>query len=181
MNESVLFVLKCAYFMLPAYLANMTPVLVKKIPFLDYPIDFNKKLRGKPILGTHKTIRGIVFGVIAGIVIASIQFSLQAYPFFRNLSFIDYSNWLAIGFLLGFGALVGDSVKSFFKRRSNIKPGKSFFPWDQLDYSIGSLLFVSFIFLPSWQIALTIIILNLILHIAANHAAYYLRLSKVKW
>ena len=106
---------------------------------------------------------------------------LYQFSLFRIISFTDYSNWLTIGFLLGFGALFGDSVKSFFKRRLSIKPGRPFIPLDQLDYSIGSLLFVSIIFIPSWQAILTIIIANFILHIIANHLAYYLKLSDVKW
>ena len=177
----LLFLLQCAYFMLPAYFANMAPVLVKKIKFLDYPIDFNKKFRGKPILGSHKTWRGLFFGVVAGVIIAYLQRLLYAYPFFARLSFIDYSNWLAIGFLLGFGSLFGDAVKSFFKRKAGVKPGGRFIPADQLDYSIGALLFVSIVFVPTWQIIVTILVLNFVLHVLANHIAYYLKLTKVKW
>ena len=83
--------------------------------------------------------------------------------------------------MLGFGALVGDAVKSFLKRRVSIKPGKPFFPWDQIDYTIGSLLFVSIVFVPSWQLIITAIIINVVIHIIANHLAYYLKMSKVKW
>jgi len=170
----IYFILQCVYFMLPAYFANMMPILVKKINFLDEPI--NKKL-----LGSHKTWRGLFFGVIAGIIIAYIQFVLQRYDLFLNLSFFDYSNWLALGFLLGFGALFGDMIKSFFKRRAGIKPGKRFIPWDQLDYSIGSLLMVWIFYTLTWKIAITVIIVNFFLHILVNHVAYYLNLKNVKW
>jgi len=169
------------YLMLPAYLANMMPVFVKKINFLNYPVDFNKKFKNKPILGTHKTFRGLFFGIIAGIIIAYIQYLLRNYSFFANISLLNYEYWILIGFLLGFGALVGDMAKSFFKRRVNIKPGAKFIPWDQLDYSIGSLLFISIIFIPSWQIILTVLILNFLLHISANHIGYYLKIREVKW
>jgi CDP-2,3-bis-(O-geranylgeranyl)-sn-glycerol synthase len=167
--------------MLPAYFANMGPVLVKKINFLNYPVDFNKKFKGKPILGNHKTWRGLFFGILFGIVVAYLQKLLYTNPFFAGLSFMDYSNWLAVGFLLGFGALFGDMVKSFFKRRVNVKPGKPFIPWDQLDYSIGALLFVSIVFSLTWQIIITVIVANFILHVAANHISYYLKLTDVKW
>jgi len=169
------------YLMLPAYLANMMPVFVKKINFLNYPVDFNKKFKNKPILGTHKTFRGLFFGIIVGIIIAYIQYLLRNYSFFANISLLNYEYWILIGFLLGFGALVGDMAKSFFKRRVNIKPGAKFIPWDQLDYSIGSLLFISIIFIPSWQIILTVLILNFLLHISANHIGYYLKIREVKW
>ncbi|MBD3248543.1 CDP-2,3-bis-(O-geranylgeranyl)-sn-glycerol synthase [Candidatus Woesearchaeota archaeon] len=182
MQEAIFFLTKCLYLMMPVYFANMAPVLVKKhFKFLDIPVDMGKKFKGKPILGSHKTVRGFVFGVFAGIAVAYIQNILYVYDVFRSISFVDYSNWLLLGFLLGFGALFGDSVKSFFKRRADVKPGDRFIPWDQIDYSIGSLVFVSFIFVPSWQAVLTVISINIIIHMIANHAAYYLGITKVKW
>ncbi len=162
------------YLMVPAYFANMMPVFVKKVNFLNKPIH-------KELLGDHKTWRGLVFGVIAGIILAYIQFVLQEYEFFFNLGFIDYTNWFSIGFLLGAGALIGDIIKSFFKRKVGIKPGGKFIPWDQLDYSIGSLLFVSLMFAPTLQIVVTVLILNFVLHIITNHIGYYLKLNDDKW
>ena len=103
------------------------------------------------------------------------------FSFFQSLSLVNYDNWLFLGFLLGFGALFGDSVKSFFKRRSNIKPGHRFIPFDQLDYSVGSLLFASIIFIPPFNIVITIFIVNFFFHIVINHLAFYLKLSRVKW
>ncbi|MBR9692189.1 CDP-2,3-bis-(O-geranylgeranyl)-sn-glycerol synthase [Candidatus Woesearchaeota archaeon] len=169
------------YFMLPAYFANMIPVFAAKLKFLNYPVDFGKKFKGKPIFGSHKTWRGLFFGVITGIIIAYLQKLLYIYPFFSSISLVDYSNWLALGFLLGFGALIGDLVKSFFKRRAGVKAGQRFIPWDQLDYTIGSLLFVFIVFIPSWQIIAAIVVINFILHVIANHLAYYAKLSDVKW
>ncbi|MBW2996465.1 CDP-archaeol synthase [Candidatus Woesearchaeota archaeon] len=170
----IMFILQCVYLMLPAYFANMAPVFVKKIKLFDKPIS-------KELLGSHKTWRGLVFGIIAGIILAYVQFILQEYEFFFNLGFIDYYNWLGIGFLLGAGALIGDAVKSFFKRRAGVKPGGKFIPWDQIDYSLGSLLFISVIFMPSWQIVVAVIIINFILHVIVNHLAYYLKITDVKW
>ena len=177
----ITFILQCVYFMLPAYLANMAPLLARKVRFLDIPVDFNKKWRGNPILGSHKTWRGIFFGIIAGVITAYIQFKLRNYLFFASISLLDYSNWAAIGFLLGFGALFGDLVKSFFKRRIGVKPGARFIPWDQIDYTIGALLFISVIFVPSWQMIAALLITNFILHVAANHIGYYLGINDVKW
>jgi len=175
-------IIKTIYFMLPAYFANMAPVLVKDyFKFLAIPLDFNKKINNKPILGAHKTLRGLIFGIIAGIIIAFIQSLLYKYNFFTNISLIDYSNWLLIGFLMSFGALVGDSVKSFFKRIIDIKPGKKWIPFDQLDYTIGALVFVFFVYIPPASMVGTALILSFILHIIANHLAYYLGIRKVKW
>ena len=127
MAESLaIFLLKCFYLMLPAYFANMAPVIVKKIDLLAFPVDFNKKIDGKPILGKNKTYRGIIFGIVFAIFIAYLQFSLYRIPFFNQISFVDYQNWLLFGLLMGAGALTGDLVKSFFKRRLNINPGMKF-------------------------------------------------------
>ena len=113
MHKSFLFfILKCIYLMLPAYFANMSPVIFKKINFLDYPVDFNKKISGQPIFGRNKTFRGFFFGVISAIVIAYLQFLLYNADFFNKLSFTDYNNWILFGFLMGFGALAGDLAKS---------------------------------------------------------------------
>jgi len=177
----LMFLLKILYFMLPAYFANMAPVFVRKIKFLDYPIDFNKKFKGKPILGKHKTWRGLFFGIILGLIIAYIQFKLYNYSFFAELSFFDYSNWISLGFLLSFGALVGDSIKSFFKRRAGVKPGKPFIPWDQIDYAIGSIVFVSIVYPLTIAQIITILLVSFLGHILINHLGYYLKIREVKW
>jgi len=181
MNEFIFFIIKCIYFMLPAYLANMMPVFAKKINFLNIPVDFNKKWKGKPILGSHKTWRGLFFGVLAGIIIAYIQFLLYKFPSFANVSFIDYSKWFLIGLLLSSGALAGDMAESFFKRRADIKPGKPFIPWDQLDYAVGAVLFVFIVYPLSFLQIITILLISFLGHILFSHIGYYLKLKKVKW
>jgi len=174
-------ILECLYFMMPAYFANMAPVIFKRFKFLGYPVDFNKKLGNKPVLGKNKTYRGIFFGVLAALVIAYLQFYLYQYPFFRSISFYNYNNWAIIGFLLGFGALLGDLVKSFIKRRMNVKPGKRFIPLDQIDYSIGAIALFSFYDALSSSKILIIIIMSFFLHIITNHSAFYLKIRDEKW
>src|SRR3989338_255015 len=125
-----MFLLKCFYLMLPAYFANMAPVIFKKISFLSYPVDFSKKLGNRPIFGKNKTFRGFFFGILLAIIVSYIQFELYKTVSFRNISFFNYGNWILFGFLMGFGALAGDLAKSFFKRRAGIKPGDRFIPFD---------------------------------------------------
>ena len=53
-------VLQVLYFFLPAYVANMSPVLVRgRFKALALPIDGGRWLWGKRILGDHKTWRGL--------------------------------------------------------------------------------------------------------------------------
>ena len=182
MQESfAIFTLKCFYLMLPAYFANMAPVMVKKIDLFAFPVDFDKKLNNKPILGKNKTFRGLIFGVIFAIAISYFQFSLYNVEFFKNISFIDYQNWLLFGFLIGLGALTGDLVKSFFKRRLGIEPGKKFVPFDQTDFVVGALVFIMPIFGLTLKIFFISLLLSFVLHIIVNHIAFYLKIRNEKW
>ena len=174
-------ILQCLYFMLPAYFANMAPVIVKKIDFLKIPIDFNKKIKNKPIFGKNKTFRGLVFGVIFAIIIAYLQFLLYKNNIFVNISIADYSNWLLIGFLMGFGAIFGDLVESFIKRGINYEPGRSFVPLDQLDFVLGAMIFVYPLVALSLNKIIIILLLSFVLHVIVNHIAYYSGMRKEKW
>lgn len=177
------FILQCIYLMLPGILANSAPVLFKNsFKSLDVPVDFGKKWRGKEIFGSHKTYRGFAVGITSAIIVAYVQFSLYDFDFFRKLSFYDFSNgFLLFGFLIGFGALFGDLIKSFFKRRVGIKPGNTWFPFDQLDALIGALIFMIPLYVPELKIILTLTIFTLLIHIGSNHIAYWLGMKETKW
>lgn len=183
MNPTIQFTLLCLYLMLPAAIANMTPVFVRNVDFLNVPVDFNKTWKGQPIFGSHKTYRGFFWGILIAILAAFLQKLLYQFSFFRQISFFNFetTSFLLIGFALGFGALFGDLVKSFFKRRMNIKPGDSFFPWDQLDLVLGSIVFISIIKIPTWQMILFGLIVGPLLHISFNHLGYWLGIKEEKW
>ena len=177
----IFFIVKCFYLMLPAYFANMAPVLVKKIDLFIFPIDFNKKLNKKPIFGKNKTFRGFIFGIGFGMASAYFQFLLYRFPFFKSLSFFDYQYWILFGFLMGLGALAGDLIKSFFKRRLGIKPGVKFIPFDQTDFVIWALLFIMPVFDVTLKIFLVSLLLSFVLHIIVNHVSFYLKIRNEKW
>ena len=171
------------YFMMPAYMANMAPVFFRGVNFLNYPLDFNKTCKGLPILGSHKTFRGLFFGTLMGVITAYFQHLLAVHKtaVFLQPPGLDYSNWFWLGFLLGSGALVGDAVKSFFKRRIGIKPGKRFLPWDQIDFVLGALVFVRLVYAVPLSISLIAIPASFLLHIAVNHIGFYLGIREEKW
>jgi len=173
-------IIQSFWFLLPAAVANMSPTLFKKINFLNYPIDFNKKTNGRPILGSNKTFRGFFFGTLMAILIIFIQKLL--YPYMINYTIVDYSTnaIFLLGFLLGFGALAGDSIESFFKRRANINPGSPWIPFDQLDWVIGSLLLALIYVEIPFSISLTCIILFGLLHPTINLVGHFLKLQKNK-
>jgi len=168
------------YFMLPAYFANMSTILGRVIfKKWNTPVDIGLKIGGKRVFGSHKTFKGFIIGSCIGILTAYLQSVL--YPYAQSLSIYNYSNWLALGFLLGFGALAGDSIKSFFKRRVGIKPGERWFPFDQTDFVIGALAFASIVYFPGWENALIILLISLAGHVVVNHSAYYLKIRDEKW
>ncbi len=181
MENILLFLLKCFYLMLPAYFANMAPVIVKKVNLFVFPIDFSKKINNKPIFGRNKTFRGLIFGVIFSIIVAYAQFLLYGVEFFKGISFIDYNNWLLFGFLMGFGALTGDLIKSFFKRRLGLKPGARFVPFDQMDFVIGAFIFIIPVFKAALSILVVSLLLSFALDIMVNHLAFYLKIRNEKW
>ena len=169
-----LLILKSLYFFLPAYLANMAPVLTKKVPFLNRPV-WEKKL------GKNKTWRGIVMAVLIGTVV----FALQKYTYqqgFTSLALIDYNGFsILLGALWGGGAILGDAVESYFKRKRNIPPGERWIPWDQLDFVLGGLILGSFMYVPAVEVVLVIVVASPVLHIIFNHLGYYLKINPKKW
>ncbi len=170
----VLLILKALYFFLPAYVANMAPVIFQKVSFLDTAI--SEKWFGK-----NKTWRGLVLGIIAGVVVFWLQ-QIAYNQGFQDLAIIDYSDFsLLLGVLLGGGALVGDLVGSFFKRRARIPPGKPWPVFDQLDFVIGGFVFSFLVYVPKAEVALVIFVASPVLHVVVNHIAYWLRIRDVKW
>lgn len=170
--------------MLPAYLANMAPVFATKIfgSKLALPLDFNKTIKGKPILGKNKTWRGLVVGISIGILTIYLQRYLLDFEFFKKISLLNYLeiNLILYGFLFGFGVILGDIIKSFFKRRVKIKPGGKWFPCDQLDF-LGALILIHLVYVPSWPITILIIIISPFLPLLSNKIGYLLKIKKVAW
>lgn len=150
--------LQLLYYFIPAYAANALPPLLAKLPFLKEwktPIDLGKTWRGKPLLGKNKTVRGALLGTLLGGLLFLLQQRLPLYePFYSSLP------WYA-GLLLAFGAIVvGDCGESLIKRRLAKRPGHLWFPWDEIDYTLGALLLTFWLFWPGWLLALLLLIFN---------------------
>jgi len=141
--------LRVLYFFVPAYLANMAPVLVgKRLAVLAVPLDFGASLGGKRIFGDHKTWRGLIVGVAAGTVTFLVQRALYDSEIARPVALFDYGALpVFLGSWLGLGALLGDAVKSFFKRRVGIPPGRPWIGPDEIDFYLGAAAIAAF-FVP---------------------------------
>jgi CDP-2,3-bis-(O-geranylgeranyl)-sn-glycerol synthase len=179
--QEILFAL---WFFAPAGIANSSPVFANKIPVLNklgIPIDGGKTFRGKRMFGDHKTVRGFVVGVLSGLLVAAIQMLIYANSeWIVGISApIDYSQpiVLIMGAALGFGALLGDAVKSFFKRQFSVPSGSSWFPFDQIDYIIGGLIASAFFVTLTWSQYLLIMIVWFLIHPAATFIGWMLKLK----
>ncbi len=163
---------------LPAGVANMSPVIAGYLPGLkrwNTPIDLGKEYKGHRLLGDNKRWRGLVFGTAMGALTAIVEFLIIS----RYLVNFRTAVLVAVaGALMGFGALFGDALESFFKRRLGVKPGNRWFPFDQIDYIIGGLLFSYPII--GWPVVLagTILLLYFGLHILVSYTAYLIGLKE---
>ena len=180
------FILSALYFFLPAYFANMTPPLVKKaslVKFLDKPVDFNRKFRGQPFLGPHKTWRGVILGILVGFLMVYFQKYLYRFSAVKNLSLLNYTqiNILFFGILISSGAICGDLVSAFVKRRLGLKSGARFLPFDQTNYVLGSYFFLTPFFKIDIEAWLILFVLSFFLHIIFNRIGYHLKLHGAKW
>lgn len=159
MND-ILFAL---WFFLPAGVANVIPIFVGNWKFIkrfNKPIDFGLTFRGKRVFGDHKTVYGTLIGILAGV-----------------LTTMSIQQPLILGILLSIGALGGDMVKSFFKRQLGIASGKTWFPFDQLDYILGALILSAFYIQLNFTKYLLIIAVWFIIHIISTITGYLLKLK----
>ena len=170
------------WFFAPAGLANVSAFASGKINALEkfnFPVDCYAKIGGKRILGDHKTIRGFLVAIIMGVLGCCLEVFLYSSFFsIRELVWIDYYtiNPVILGALLGLGALTGDAIKSFFKRRVNIPPGVSWFPFDQIDYIIGGIALSLFYIQLSFGEYAVLFVVWFLIHPIGTFIGYLLRL-----
>jgi CDP-2,3-bis-(O-geranylgeranyl)-sn-glycerol synthase len=181
----------CLWYLLPAALGNhnascgnrlpLPGVLKKPLEKLAVPIDSGKTLNGREIFGKNKTWRGLVVGVITGILVAGVQALLFFNSdFFKNNTVIDYGrvNFILVGALMGGGALLGDLIESFIKRRLGKPSGRPWFPWDQADWIIGAILLSSIVCAPPAEVALATTLLYIGVHLCSDRVVCRLGIKK---
>lgn len=166
----VLELLKALAYVFPAYVANATPVVFVRIIGRATPIDRGASAwDGRRILGDGKTFEGLlsalVFGTIVGVVMylagnpGGLRSPLEALT-------------------LSAGAMVGDMLGSFTKRRIGVERGGSAPLLDQLGFLLMALLIASALHgAPEWfspEIFLALLALTVGLHLGTNALAYLL-------
>ena len=172
-------VIKVSWLMLPAYLANPTAVVFGG----GTPVDMGRNwYDGRRILGDGKTFRGLLGGTACGAAAGLIQMQVTSLHYLGTFTVLSV-------FMLSFGALLGDMIKSFFKRRLGYERGAEFPLVDQLDFVAGAWV-MTYLFDPKWfsdnflespWIMVTVVLFTPLLHRLTNIIGYYLKLKKEPW
>ncbi|MDR1690876.1 MAG: CDP-2,3-bis-(O-geranylgeranyl)-sn-glycerol synthase [Candidatus Methanoplasma sp.] len=187
-SEIVLIMFTGLWLFIPAMLPNSAAAVVGGGP----KIDFGKSWRGKRILGDGKSWRGLFGGGLAGVLTGLIMIGLASIwdpenywgfgPFWTNVGIL---------FCLSFGAIFGDLMGAFIKRRLGMERGQKAPVLDQYDFVLGAFLTTSVFFpnwvystfIEGWHIAALIFILALmfVIHRGVNIIGYKLGFKKEPW
>ena len=176
----------------PAYIANSVAVLTGG----KYPIDQGKiSSDGNRILGDGKTWSGLLGGTLGGIIFGMLLDTGDSRMALEHLTSEEYgkslwgNNPILVFFLLSFGALFGDMIASFYKRRQNLQRGDKFALLDMYDFIIMSLLLCSIFqrdwllswILDGWVPLFTILVLTPFLHRGVNIIGYKIGVKNEPW
>lgn len=171
---------KALLIIFPAYAANGFPPLAggKK------PIDLGRKwLDNNRIFGDGKTFEGFVLGLLAGFLVGALESflypSLNAYAM-RYGVMLPLIN-LFIGFMIALGALCGDLVGSFIKRRCGLKRGSDVPLLDQWNFILGAVIFVYFFTEITVWMFLIMLLITPIVHRLANIVAHKIKIKREPW
>jgi CDP-2,3-bis-(O-geranylgeranyl)-sn-glycerol synthase len=186
--DVLLVIPRAFWLLLPMLIPNSIAVLVGG----GMPVDFGRKMKdGSRVLGDGKTWRGLFGGVLLSMCLGVIQWRVAAELGEPEWSWGEFYPTMFILFLLAFGAMMGDLMGSFIKRRKKKKQGAKFPILDQYDFFIGAvvlLLMLQF----SWFVTnfveneylaglIGIIILIPLLHRGLNIIGYKLGKKDVPW
>lgn len=172
--------LSAVWIMLPAYVPNSAAALFGG----GKPIDGGRLHHdGRRLLGEGKTWRGLILGIVSGIVVGLLQIGIRHVSGWEVLPVLTV---LAV-VLLATGALLGDLVKSYFKRRLGKDRGASWPIADQYDLVAGAFVLV-LVFDYQWffetitlPILIIILIITPLLHKVVNVIGYRMRVKEVPW
>jgi CDP-2,3-bis-(O-geranylgeranyl)-sn-glycerol synthase len=168
--------------MLPAYVPNNAAVILGG----GRPIDGGRTVDGARVLGDGKTWRGAVAGTLAGAALALVLNAIvPAVGATTGLALPTFPPAAAL--TLPLGAILGDTLASFLKRRTGRSRGAAFPGLDQLDFLLGALALTAlaatawFTMTFTLGVLATVLVLTPLLHVTANVVAYRAGLKSEPW
>jgi len=187
--EILIIISEAVWLIFPAYIANSSAVLFGQ----GKPVDMGRKLSdGRRIFGDGKTWYGLFGGILAGIAFGFGQILGSGIQFpNHHWGYGPVPNAYLIALLIPVGALLGDLLGSFIKRRLGLDRGERIAGLDTYDLIIGVFILL-LIFQFNWFFEtfldgirlialLTIFILTPLLHRFTNIIGYKLGKKKEPW
>ncbi|WP_286856664.1 CDP-2,3-bis-(O-geranylgeranyl)-sn-glycerol synthase [Methanosaeta sp. UBA356] len=170
------------WLMLPAYVPNNFAAIFGG----GTPLDMGRVFQdGERTLGDGKTFRGTIAGTVCGVLMGLVQ--NQIAPFLGLPVFGTGFEQLLILLALSLGAMLGDIVAAFFKRRLRMKRGAPLVLIDQIDFVIGAWL-LTMLIAPLWfwhnftpLIMIIVLIITPILHRITNIIGYKIGAKREPW
>jgi len=165
--------LRALIYVLPAYITNAMPVIFVKLLGRTTPIDGGAYAwDGRRVLGDGKTWEGFISGTSIGIGAGVLIYLLGNLGEFRS-PFEPLS--------LSLGAMLGDLLGSFIKRRLGLRRGDPAPGLDQLGFLLCALGLAFMAHgVPNWLnplLFITLITITGALHLATNALAYLIGLK----
>jgi CDP-2,3-bis-(O-geranylgeranyl)-sn-glycerol synthase len=189
-TDALKIIVAALFAMLPAYVSNPVAVLTGG----GRPMDGGRVWKdGERVLGDGKTWRGLAGGTLGGMAFCGIltlvvrASGTDALTDFLLPGWGTGLSWLYVGFLLAFGALFGDFVKSFFKRRLGRSRGEKSPLLDMYDFILGSWLMTGLLawgwFSETFSIwhVLVVLVATPLLHRSVNILGYKMGKKDVPW
>jgi CDP-2,3-bis-(O-geranylgeranyl)-sn-glycerol synthase len=174
----------------PVYAANGLATLPRG---RGPPMDFHRNWPdGRRLLGPSKTWSGFIFGTLVAVPIVLLEawLILLAPPSLQLVPPYAATVWAAVpvAFLLCGGAMTGDAVGSFVKRRLGWESGARVFGLDQLPFvlfpiGLGLWVYPS-VFVPTFfsvEGLLWVLLLTLGLHTLFNWLGFRIGTKTVPW
>ncbi len=176
--------------LLPTYIANAFATLPRG---RGPPMDFGRNWGdGRRLLGPSKTWSGFLFAGFAAMPFGLLEawLILLAPPNWKLVPVLapTVAGAVPLAAILTFGAMSGDAIGSFLKRRLGRESGTRTLLLDQLPFVLVPI-GLGFAFYPSlfasiflaWQAVLWLIVFTLGLHAAFNWVGYKAGLKRVPW
>ncbi|HTZ62352.1 MAG TPA: CDP-2,3-bis-(O-geranylgeranyl)-sn-glycerol synthase [Thermoplasmata archaeon] len=177
--------------LLPAYVANAIATIPKgRGPAMDFGRNWARD--GRRVLGPSKTWSGFLFGGFVALPVGLLEAwlillappNLQLVPRFAPTVLAA----VPVVALLTFGAMTGDALGSFLKRRLGRESGARTIFLDQLPFVLVPILVGSALYpglflgtFASWEGVFWLLVYTLGLHAVFNWVGFQLGLKKVPW